>query len=603
MSEIEDYVQAARAAGEQDSEIKDKLVAAGWDMPRVDEALAVATAGPVLSTPPPVAKVDKAQIWKYAKIGLVVLGAAAIILGGFKSYSYFSSNPEKIWQQTAANMLKIKSAHFNFELSYAETVSKDDSSDFTGFLGVDGEVKVAVSGNGNMAIKTDQLDADYDMDSTLSTRLGGLNISIDFLSRKIGDYAYYKLNGNPLAALFGGSGDNKPSDWVKISLKDNANQDLNILESQKNEILDAYKKAKLMKPTKLLGTETINGTSTWHYEAALDKQELKNYFTRVQTIIDSKDNTDLSSLADKIQFQKLELWIGKSDHRLYQAVMESNFPSLLHISDGSATTKARDARRIADARQLQTALELFYNDNNRYPAASPTGEISMSDGNMKFSTYISTYPQAPAPADGGCTETNNKYLYEQVGGGQDYKLTFCLGNDVSGYKAGVLQATSKGMQTLLPMIAPASNTWKDISFTGAISLKIGLSDYDKPVKIDEPTGNISDPYRDSRDARRLSDIRQIQTGLELFYNDNARYPSAGSNGEVSATDGSPRFSTYISTYPQAPTPADGSCTDTNNKYVYQQLNGGQDYRLSFCLGHNLSSYKAGPLEASVSGIK
>src|SRR6185369_8323354 len=155
------------------------------------------------------------------------------------------------------------------------------------------------------------------------------------------------------------------------------------------------------------------------------KQELKNYFTQVQSILDSKDTPDFASLTDQIQFQKLELWIGKSDHRLYQAVVESNFPSLLHLSDTSANDKAGDAKRIADARQIQTALELFYNDNGRYPAATASAEVSMTDGKQKFSTYIFTYPQAPTPPDGGCTETNNKYRYEQTDGGKGYKLTFC----------------------------------------------------------------------------------------------------------------------------------------------------------------------------------
>nr|MCU0680340.1 prepilin-type N-terminal cleavage/methylation domain-containing protein [Planctomycetota bacterium] len=36
----------------------------------------------------------------------------------------------------------------------------------------------------------------------------------------------------------------------------------------------------------------------------------------------------------------------------------------------SAREKARDAKRIADVKQLKTALELYYNDANGYPPAS-----------------------------------------------------------------------------------------------------------------------------------------------------------------------------------------------------------------------------------------
>nr|MCU0680131.1 prepilin-type N-terminal cleavage/methylation domain-containing protein [Planctomycetota bacterium] len=36
----------------------------------------------------------------------------------------------------------------------------------------------------------------------------------------------------------------------------------------------------------------------------------------------------------------------------------------------SAREKARDAKRIADIKQLRTALELYYNDANGYPPSA-----------------------------------------------------------------------------------------------------------------------------------------------------------------------------------------------------------------------------------------
>ena len=37
------------------------------------------------------------------------------------------------------------------------------------------------------------------------------------------------------------------------------------------------------------------------------------------------------------------------------------------VSLNSARAKARDAKRLADVRQLMTALELFYNNNKHHP--------------------------------------------------------------------------------------------------------------------------------------------------------------------------------------------------------------------------------------------
>ena len=44
--------------------------------------------------------------------------------------------------------------------------------------------------------------------------------------------------------------------------------------------------------------------------------------------------------------------------------------SVVLASLNNARKKGRDARRIADLKQLQVALELYYDSNNAYPAAT-----------------------------------------------------------------------------------------------------------------------------------------------------------------------------------------------------------------------------------------
>ena len=41
---------------------------------------------------------------------------------------------------------------------------------------------------------------------------------------------------------------------------------------------------------------------------------------------------------------------------------------VLLVQLGGSRGKARDAKRISDIGQIQTAVELYYNDNNKYPA-------------------------------------------------------------------------------------------------------------------------------------------------------------------------------------------------------------------------------------------
>lgn len=112
------------------------------------------------------------------------------------------------------------------------------------------------------------------------------------------------------------------------------------------------------------------------------------------------------------------------------------------VSLNSARQKSRDAKRLADVRQIMTALELFYNDNNRYPlpaAASATGPTSGDGGvGVTWAAYMAQWPTAPLPADGTCTNdsaagSGNTYTYTQTSNQTSYTLTFCLGAATGGY--------------------------------------------------------------------------------------------------------------------------------------------------------------------------
>lgn len=118
--------------------------------------------------------------------------------------------------------------------------------------------------------------------------------------------------------------------------------------------------------------------------------------------------------------------------------------SVLLVSLNSARSKARDARRLADIRQVQLAMELFYNDNLSYPddgGATPT----MTDGTPAFSALIVLWPTAPTPADGTCSSAENTYTYQGRNAADTaddptdpafYQVGFCLGSTTGSYLTG-----------------------------------------------------------------------------------------------------------------------------------------------------------------------
>jgi prepilin-type N-terminal cleavage/methylation domain-containing protein len=83
---------------------------------------------------------------------------------------------------------------------------------------------------------------------------------------------------------------------------------------------------------------------------------------------------------------------------------------LLAIKPKTQIDKAHDSRRKSDLRMLQTALEDYYNDHNRYPA----------DLNELAPDYLAKIPTDPA--------TQTDYTYSPTGN-DTYRIYVDLGNN------------------------------------------------------------------------------------------------------------------------------------------------------------------------------
>ena len=115
--------------------------------------------------------------------------------------------------------------------------------------------------------------------------------------------------------------------------------------------------------------------------------------------------------------------------------------TLAVVSLQNARARARDSKRIADVKQMQTALELYFNDWNTYPTSSSIA-TSIASGT---SIYMATVPTAPTPNDGDCSTASNTYRYAQVG--TSYSINFCLGSQTGGLAAGPQCATNAGIKS------------------------------------------------------------------------------------------------------------------------------------------------------------
>lgn len=101
--------------------------------------------------------------------------------------------------------------------------------------------------------------------------------------------------------------------------------------------------------------------------------------------------------------------------------------TLAVVALNNARLKSRDAKRVSDIKQIQTALELYYNDANAYPAAV-TGGGTIANAGV---TYMSAVPTNPSPQnDGNCSA--NEYAYVSASPYSTYTLTYCLGGATGG---------------------------------------------------------------------------------------------------------------------------------------------------------------------------
>jgi len=124
--------------------------------------------------------------------------------------------------------------------------------------------------------------------------------------------------------------------------------------------------------------------------------------------------------------------------------------TLAVIALNNARAKARDAKRVSDVKQIQSALELYYNDANNYPTEDGTSITNdggttaeaWGSGSITYDTtdYMKVIPENPTPT----AETVTEYSYVETGG-DDYSLTFELESGAGGLGSGIHTASPSGI--------------------------------------------------------------------------------------------------------------------------------------------------------------
>jgi len=118
--------------------------------------------------------------------------------------------------------------------------------------------------------------------------------------------------------------------------------------------------------------------------------------------------------------------------------------TLAVVALGSARVKARDSKRLADLKQVQTALELYYSENNSYPAGSginlgdDTNYCLNSEGFKAKGCTNAYMPMVP-------TDPNTDVYYVYTAASSTYSISASLEGNVNGLE-GTITLSPAGIE-------------------------------------------------------------------------------------------------------------------------------------------------------------
>jgi hypothetical protein len=379
-----------------------------------------------------------------AIVGLLIVGGSA---SAYYAYQKFTAPaPAQVIGAMIQNSLtKLASAdttqsasvivNYGHESSAATGTENPYASLFLGSGSSTFSVSINASGSFDVSDKTNR-KFDEKMLITLGGMAENMTMTVGLEVRMIGSKLYAELTNVPNLGFF----DPTPIEdkWIEVDAAsstpgltvNNPFASATLSQADITSIMEALKEA--FQVSKALPDESIDGVPAYHYEYALDKQGLKDFIHAVMNIMPATTTSRLAEagadgFVDALQDGGGDLVIGKGDlfprefsidfsfatttygysvntqfsatstyaninapHDIEApAGAESLDQALNDVAAGaysSGKPVASDGQRLADLREVQEALELYFAACGYYP-----GGIVVSGRCAKFPAKISTW--------------------------------------------------------------------------------------------------------------------------------------------------------------------------------------------------------------------
>lgn len=438
----------------------------------------------------------------------------AVGAGAFYYYSNIYLTPEKILQTALQNLNKLESGTINYQIELSvkpkESASAPSAASLN-FLTAQ-EFNIKASAKTDFLKNNDFFQTASEILIDIPTGMEIPLVGKMTYSPKISivsadkENVFLKIEGLPQLPFFDSSQLNNK--WIKLNFKElesqyglkfqpTENQQANKMKESVQKFNNLYKENSFMKLAKLQN-EKIDNEDSYHYKMVLDKEIFKKFILGLNKLTKEEGLGENYQVTLEEQLKNLEeglnklevageIWITKQAKIIKKAqinfiinnegysgevkntIILTNYNQPIKINEptqamsfkelmdsimGAAAVGSReeavDAKIIADVKQTQTALELYFNDNNSYPFppaggnrlgidTTCLGEKGFSQpGDMCLGTsytgLLAAHPNSPA-AD---------YLY-YLCADNDYIIEFSISQNVGSLLAGKNYATPSGI--------------------------------------------------------------------------------------------------------------------------------------------------------------
>ncbi len=175
------------------------------------------------------------------------------------------------------------------------------------------------------------------------------------------------------------------------------------------------------------------------------KATIENYDSGVVYLRLENANRDLIYVRKDKNYFVYSLTTGHKLRFYYEDINEEHGVFVRLITeeiDPSYAIQARDAKRLSDLKQIQTALELYYSDNGVYPVSGP---IILGFDVTCLGQYGWGFNQCQSPYMGYVPKDPKQgYIYMYEGWSQTYVINAQLEGTIAGL-SGIIYATPSGI--------------------------------------------------------------------------------------------------------------------------------------------------------------